>query len=74
MTLAGLFLMGMLATVQIPPARTHLGIITGLGGAPEFSESFHDLALQFADAAQEHSRLFVQCDTGLIRYGAGQLR
>jgi hypothetical protein len=45
-------ILGLLATVQAGPARTHLVIVGGLGGSPEHSESFHNLAIELAEAAE----------------------
>lgn len=54
MSLVHLLLMGMLASGQVYSARTHLVIITGIGGTIEHTEAFTDLGLQLADAAEEH--------------------
>lgn len=45
-------ILGLLATVQSGPARTHLVIVSGLGGSPEHSDAFHRLAVEMADAAE----------------------
>ncbi len=45
-------IVGLLTTVQAGPARTHLVIVSGLGGSPEHSETFHNLAIELADAAE----------------------
>jgi len=54
MSLVHLLLMGMLASGQAYSARTHLVIISGVGGTMEHTEAFTDIGLQMADAAEEH--------------------
>ncbi len=57
MNAAGLILLAMLSGLQGIPARTHLVIVVGIGGSPEYTEEFHGLAVRLAESAVERHGL-----------------
>ena len=57
MNAAALVLLAMLSGFQATPARTHMVIVVGIGGSPEYTEEFHRLAVRLAESAVERHGL-----------------